>query len=242
MITDATQMEHLAQGRTGERRFPELSVSAEPLSGVSAEQLLHVETKDTGFQSGLPTHLLSMAIAKITVPGRCAGNERPIKQLQPFCGLLLEDEAQCTCWFYIAPYAYDSPWTALFEKTLLFLNVHERLAIYATMRWNNQDLTACRTAILSTFPEAEFVICSEGKDDACKLEIPGFAKTAKLLQYSFRLNSLASLQLALDSGFVPSWATRLALLITVLCWAFPRLDTGCSRCPVLRLCVPLSYV
>lgn len=115
------------------------------------------------------------------------------------------DDTKCTCWLYIAPYGYDTGVYHGLEAVLRFFNLPERVAVYAALRLEHEDLEQAKTEFLDVLQpydgEAEFVVCSSGHDqDICEVSLDGFAQGARLLQWSFRLNSWSTMR----KGFFPA--------------------------------------
>jgi len=193
-----------------------------PYAGVDVRTILDVREKTDFFETDLPTALLSTGVAKYSTKSSCEESAQ-IQSLQPFCGLIISEEARCTCWLYVAPYGYDSGVYHGLEAVLRFFNLPERIAVYAALRLENEDLEVAKTEFLETFQsredEVSFNVCGSGDDKgACAIALDGFAEKARLLQWSFRLNSWSAIKRSLNPpafslGNFSAWA--LALLATM---------------------------
>lgn len=179
-----------------------------PHFGVSAETLLDVREKTDFFETDLPKSLLSTGVAKYVAPSTCSAASA-ITLLQPYCGLIVEEgsgeSSKCTCWLYVAPYGYDTGVYHGFEAVLRFFNLPERIAVYAALRLEHEDLVQAKAEFLEVLQthegEAHFTVCGSGEEgDICAIDLDGFAQGARLLQWSFRLNSWSTMR----KGFFPS--------------------------------------
>lgn len=174
----------------------------------NAAELLAVRDKTDFFETDLPKSLLSAGIAKFAAPTSCDASSA-INLLQPFCGLIVEKgsgaDTKCTCWIYVAPYGYDTGVYHGLEAVLRFFNLPERVAVYAALRLEHEDLELAKKEFLDVLQvhegQAEFVVCNSGHDtNVCELSLDGFAEGARLLQWSFRLNSWSTMR----KGFFPT--------------------------------------
>lgn len=177
-----------------------------PASGVDVKKILQIREKTDFFETDLPQALLSTGVAKYSIKGDCA-TPGVMQSLQPFCGLMVEetvsDGQRCTCWLYVAPYGYDSGVYKGLEAALRFFNLPERIAVYAALRLEHEDLLQARTEFMemlsSSDAETYFTVCGSGDDNSeCKVDMDGFSKNANLLQWSFRLNSWTAMHKALQ--------------------------------------------
>jgi len=171
----------------------------------------------------LPTALLSTGVAKYSTKSSCETAVH-IQSLQPFCGLIISEDMRCTCWLYVAPYGYDSGVYHGLEAVLRFFNLPERIAVYAALRLENEDLEIAKQEFLEMFKskddEVSFNVCGSGDDSshACRIDLDGFPEKARLLQWSFRLNSWSGIKRSLNPpafslGNISAWA--FALLATL---------------------------
>jgi len=68
----------------------------------------------------------------------------------------------------------------------------------------HEDLSQAKTEFMEALQpydgEAEFVVCSSGDQDICNVNLDGFVQGARLLQWSFRLNSWSTMR----KGFFPA--------------------------------------
>mmetsp|Transcript_132865 Transcript_132865/g.229985 ORF Transcript_132865/g.229985 Transcript_132865/m.229985 type:complete len:655 (+) Transcript_132865:78-2042(+) len=214
---------HLTQPTTATRAFPTFEPEkAAPASGFDVTKLVDIREKTDFVETDLPQALLSTAVAKYTTNSSCS-EPGPVETLQPYCGLLVEETkngvSQCTCWIYVAPYGYDSAMYKGFESVLRFFNLPERIAVYAALKLENEDLFKAKEELGSLVPagagEFEMTVCADGTA-SCQLSLDGFNKGARLLQWSFRLNSLSQIKSALRSAA----RSENALLWVVMSWGF----------------------
>lgn len=218
------------------RAFPDfVPEQAAPASGLDPTKLIPIREKTDLVETDLPQALLSTAVGKYVAPGTCAAHG-PLEALRPFCGLLVEEVSSgsphCTCWLYIAPYGYDTAFYHGFESFLRFFNLPERVAVYAALKLENEDLFQAKDEVmglvkaLDESADLSFTVCAEGSG-SCQLNLDGFPEGARLLQWSFRLNSLSmvrkALQSAAQSEDAPFWVclgwgfwVGLVMLISVL--------------------------
>jgi len=202
----------LANKTTASRMFeaysPDIWPGIPDSQVVPAPDLLPVREKSDFFEPDLPKSLLSAGVAKFAAPSSCSTSSA-MSLLQPFCGLIIEEGAgedtKCTCWLYIAPYGYDTGVYHGLEAVLRFFNLPERVAVYAALRLEHEDLSQAKTEFLEVLQphdgEAEFVVCGSGHDqDSCNVSLDGFPQGARLLQWSFRLNSWSTMR----KGFFPA--------------------------------------
>jgi len=146
------------------------------------------------------------SVAQLKTNSSCGAPGSPVEALKKFCGLIVEDysagSTQCTCWLYIAPYGYDTPVYKGLESVLRFFNLPERIAVFAALKLENEDLSQAKEELVSLLPSDSsltYTVCSEGTS-SCQIQLEGFPDDARLLQWSFRLNSLTMIRKALKSA------------------------------------------
>jgi hypothetical protein len=212
------------------RHFPEFApAEPAPASGVDITQVLPIREKTDFFETDLPTALLSTAVAKFSTAGTC---DRPglLQTLRPFCGMLVEESSptsHCTCWLYIAPYGYDSALYHGLESVLRFFNLPERVAVYAALKLENEDLFESKKdfeQVMSSLGSSVSVsVCGPGDDTTatCNVQMDGFPRNAKLVQWSFRLNNWRAIKAALKPSafqWVSPKTVGLAVLAACTMW------------------------
>lgn len=218
--------ENLTMPGHASRHFPEfVPEKAAPASGVDIKSVLPIRKKTDFFETDLPTALLSTGVAKFSTKGSC---ETPgvLQTLRPFCGMMIEESiptTSCTCWLYIAPYGYDSALYHGMESVLRFFNLPERVAVYAALKLENEDLFQSKAEFEELVPEVYMSVCGPGDDTSatCNVQMDGFSHAAKLVQWSFRLNNWSAIKSALRPSrfqwFTPN-TLGLALLAALTMW------------------------
>lgn len=226
----ATFDNNLTMPSRASRHFPQfVPAQPAPASGVDISKLLPIQEKTDFFETDLPTALLSTAVARFSTKGSCE-TSGILQILRPFCGMMVEEStptSTCTCWLYIAPYGYDSALYHGMESVLRFFNLPERVAVYAALKLENDDLFQSKAEfeeLMSSLDSEVYIsVCGPGDDTSatCNVQMDGFSRTAKLVQWSFRLNNWSAIKGALrPSSF--QWFTPntlgLAFLASVTMW------------------------
>jgi hypothetical protein len=222
--------ENLTMPGRASRHFPQfVPAKPAPASGVDIKNVLPIRKKTDFFETDLPTALLSTGVAKFSTKGSC---ETPgvLQTLRPFCGMMIEESTpttSCTCWLYIAPYGYDSALYHGMESVLRFFNLPERVAVYAALKLENEDLFQSKAEfeelMSSLDTEVYMSVCGPGDDTSatCNVQMDGFSHAAKLVQWSFRLNNWSAIKSALRPSrfqwFTPN-TMGLALLAALTMW------------------------
>jgi hypothetical protein len=107
------------------------------------------------------------------------------------------------------------------ESVLRFFNLPERVAVYAALKLENEDLFQSKVEfeelMSSLGAEVYMSVCGPGDDTSatCNVQMDGFSRAAKLVQWSFRLNNWSAIKAALrPSSF--QWFTPNTLCLACL--------------------------
>lgn len=188
------------------------------------EEVLPIREREQLPETRLPFEHLSLGVVRAAFNGTCAEGESGMYgAVTHLCGLVVEEaagssaapEGRCTCWIYVAPYEFYSPFTNLVERLAGTFKLAPRVAVYfswlATMRDIHQSRNEVETvvALAAKSADVSVSVCGEHEDN-CESTF-SFPASGRLLRWAGRLNSWSRVRPALEAisdGISPATALK----------------------------------
>jgi len=171
----------------------------------TVEQFLPELENSKNIETRLGFEYLSYSVAKVTIRKEAASTKKAcdtgrINRIRDYCGLLIEENNQCTCWLYIAPFSTDNLLTQIFHLFLRTVKLPMRVSLYFWMNYGLQDLSTLRMDMMrfKDGKSTDISVCGEHQED-CTMDY-SFPEGAELLQWSGRLNSWGTVQRILSAA------------------------------------------